>query len=184
MSQGHKAKRALQSLGVSIGVGIGVLLGGLYSLQWLFGVVNSIQILLLGCALVAAILYVSFSIRSFAYSVKGAGLRVVRNSLIAVLAGFLFTIATSAYYTGEGVNVFFTRFGFWSQFQTLMTGVFPLWSSMAFVIVSVFSFDYARRTASGPPSRLVRWVAFGTTAFAVVIIAIVVTSATYTAIFG
>ncbi len=184
MSLGQKAKRGLQSLGVSIGVAVAVLLAALYSLQWMFGFVNSIQLVLLGCASLAAILYVPFSIRSFAYSVRGAALRVTRNTLVALLAGFLFTIATSSYYSSERVNVFYTRFEFWSQFQTLMTGVLPLWSCVAFLIVSVFSFDYARRTSGAPTSKMLRWVAVGTTAFAVVIIGIVVASATYTAMFG
>src|SRR5450759_42581 len=145
MSRRQTATRISQSLGVSIGAAIAVLLGSLYALQWTFGLVNSIQLVLVGCALLSAILYVSLSVRSFTYGVRGAVVRVTRNAAMALLAGFLFTIATSSYYTGEGVNVFYTRFGVWSQFQTLMTGVLPLWSCVAFLIVSVFSLDYTRR---------------------------------------
>jgi len=104
-----------------------------------------------GSAFAAAILYASVSIRSFHSRVLGTLLRVLRNILIAVPAGFLFTIATSALYSHHpvgGLAPGYTILGiqFWSYFNVLFSvGDGPVWSCLAFVMVSAFGLEYTRR---------------------------------------
>jgi hypothetical protein len=99
---GQRVSNALQSLGVSIGVCAVILLSAYAAFQ--FGPLHiSEQIMSpfgpgwtlvqYGCAFAAAILYASFSIKSFNGRVLSTILRVARNVVIAVPAGFLFTIA-------------------------------------------------------------------------------------------
>jgi hypothetical protein len=143
---GLRVGRALQSLGLSIGAGFVVLLGALYSTQWIFGVANNALLVLLSCAFVSAILYMRFLVRSFNYAASVATTKVARNAVIALLAAFLFTIATASYY---GVKMLSGE-GFWFNFRNLMTGPFSLWAPVAFLIVTVFSFNYSRRRVRSP----------------------------------
>jgi hypothetical protein len=142
---------ALPSLGLSIGAGFIVLLGALYSTQWIFGVANNALFVLFGCAVVSAVLYVRFAMRSFSYTASVATTKVARNAIIALLVAFLFAIATSSYYVGDGVNMLSrSGFSFWFYFQNLMTGPFSLWAPVAFVAVTVFGFNYSRRRVRSP----------------------------------
>jgi hypothetical protein len=143
---GLRVGRALQSLGLSVGAGFVVLLGALFSTQWIFGVANNAVFVLFGYAVVAAILYTRFLMRSFNYDASVVTIKVARNAGIALLAAFLFTIATASYY---GVNIL-SRSGSWFNFQNLMTGPFSLWAPVAFLIVTVFSFNYSRRRVRSP----------------------------------
>jgi hypothetical protein len=148
---GPRVKSALQSLAVSLGAGFVVLLGALYSTQWIFGFANNALFVLFGCAVVAAVLYVRFSMRSLNYTASVATTKVARNAVIALLAAFLFTIATSSYYVGDGVNILSrSGFWFWFYFQTLMTGPISLWAPIAFLVVTVFSFNYSRMRVRSP----------------------------------
>lgn len=125
----------------------------------------AVQSAYLDLSFVTTILYVIFSVKSLRYNISEAMRKLGRNILVAVLGGFLFTIATQAYY---GVNLFTgmdcqpfhqdtvglavcPHHAFWQGFYFLMTHILPLWSFVALVVVSVFSLDYARRQRNALP---------------------------------
>jgi hypothetical protein len=145
VTPGHRVTTALKSLGLAIGTAFVVLLAALFGTQAILGVANNAPFALFGFAILAAILFVGFSIRSFKCSASIATTKLARNAVIALLAAFLFTIATSSYYVGDGVNILSRSEFFWFYFQTLMTGPLSLWAPVAFLVVTVFSFDNSRR---------------------------------------
>jgi hypothetical protein len=161
---GPRMSRALQSLGVSVGVCGAIVLSAYAAFQFSppnialqfvpFPFTSGFDLLMFGSAFAAAILYASVSIRSFHSRALGTLLRVLRNILIAVPAGFLFTIAVSALYSNHpvgGLAPGYTILGiqFWSYFNVLLSvGDGPVWSCLAFVVVSAFGFEYTRRRRS------------------------------------
>ena len=146
---GQQVSRILPSLGLSIIAGV-IAAFVINIFLATFGFFNgsvsesAIQSVIFGWAFVTAILYAVFSVRSFRYSIWGAMLRLGRNILVALIAGFLFTIVTSASYSNI---LFFDNMSF------LMNHILPLWFFVALVVVSVFSLDYARRQRSALPPR-------------------------------
>ena len=146
LTPGQKVTTALKSLGLAIGAAFALLLAALFGTQAIFGVANNAPFVLFGFAILAAILFVEFSMRSFKCSASIATAKLARNAVIALLAGFAFTIATSSYYVSDGMNIL-SRSGssFWVNFHFLMTGAFSLWAPAAFLVVILFSFDYSRR---------------------------------------
>src|SRR5580692_10905657 len=105
-----RVSRALKSLGLAIGAAFVVLLGALFSAEAIFGIANNAPFVLFGIAVLAAILFVGFSMRSFKCTSSTAATKLARNAVIAVLAAFVFTVATSSYY---GLNVLsWSRFDF------------------------------------------------------------------------
>ena len=146
VTPGHRVTTALKSLGLAIGAAFVILLAALYGTQAIVGVANNAPFVLIGFATLAAILFVGFSIRSFKCSASIATTKLARNAVITLLAALAFTIATSSYYVSDGMNIL-SRSGssFWFNFRFLMMGPFSLWAPVAFLVVTVFSFDYSRR---------------------------------------
>jgi hypothetical protein len=158
---GQRMIGALQSLGVSVGVCGAIILSAYAAFQFSppsialqfmpLPFTSGFEPLMFGSAFAAAILYASVSIRSFHSRFLGTLLRVLRNILIAVPAGFLFTIATSALYSNHptyGLAPGYTILGiqFWSYFNFLFSvGDGPVWSCLAFVVLSAFGLEYTRR---------------------------------------
>lgn len=134
-----KASLIEASLGVSFAVGVIVLLGTLYSLQFVFGNVDPLGFSIPVWITAAAITYLVISTRSLGCEIKGALLRLGRNFLVALLGGFIFTLATSSFYSNEPF------YDFWAYMRFLMTGILVLWFSVAFVVVCAFNVYYSRR---------------------------------------
>ena len=146
-----RTKMTASSLGLSLGVAFAGLLSALYITQWIYGVANNAIFVLEGEAALAAILYLAFSVRVLSYDLfPEAVLKFGRNLVLAVAIGFIFTITTSEFYN-SGVNVLLmSGVPLRNELEILLTGVIPLWTSVAFFVVTVFSFDYARRSTKGP----------------------------------
>jgi hypothetical protein len=151
VTPGHRVTTALKSLGLAIGSAFVVLLAALFGTQAILGVANNAPFALFGFAILAAILFVGFSMRLFKCSASIATTKLARNAVIALVAGFAFTIATSSYYVSDGMNIL-SRSGssFWFYFHFLMMGPLSLWAPVAFLVVTVFSFDYSRRRVHSP----------------------------------
>ncbi len=141
----ERTMSVLKSLGVSIVVGVFILLGVLYLTQLFFGNIDSFLIIIFGCTILSAILYAAISARSFNYNAIDIIGKLARNASVAVLTGFLFTIVTSGHYSNVASIFFLSGDQFLGFFEFLMRGVVPLLSCIAFLIISVFSFDYTRR---------------------------------------
>ena len=161
----REERTMLVSFGISIVVGIitcGILI--LSSLVFTNVSFNAFQSAILGLSFATAIFYVILSVGWLKCSASVTVLRLGKNILVAVVGGFLFTIATETYYgvnlftgmdcqpfrqylAGEGMPVC-PHHAFWQGFYFLTTRVLPLWSFVALVVVCVFTFDYARRQRS------------------------------------
>lgn len=134
--------RILVSLGLSIVAGV---IAGFAMINFLeiFGLINDgegvIRGVIFSWAIVTAILYVVLSVRSLKQGEWGITVRLGRNIVVAVLGGFLFTIATGNSYS----NV-----AFYNNLSFLTSHIFPIWFFVAFVITSVFTFDYSWRQRS------------------------------------
>jgi hypothetical protein len=139
-----RVSRALKSLGLAIGVSFVVLLGALYGAQAIFGLANNAPFVLFGIAVLAAILFVGFSVRSFKCTSSRAAAKAARNVIVGLLAGFLFTVATSSYYDASLLSKVGSPI-WWDNFQQVMMAPFWIWASVAFLAVTIFSFDYSRR---------------------------------------
>jgi hypothetical protein len=167
---GPRMSSGLQSLGVSVGVCAAILLSTYAVFQFSpskialqfepFPFYSGFDLLVFGSAFVAAILYASVSMRSFNSRVRGTLLRELRNVVIAVPVGFLFTIAVSALYSTHpagGLAPGYSILGiqFWSYFTALLSvGDGPVWSCLAFVVVSAFGLEYTRRMRASSKAAL------------------------------
>jgi hypothetical protein len=150
-----RVSRTLQSFGISVGVGAVILLSAYASFQFGPAYVREQMMspfgpgwtfLQYGCAFAAAVLYAAISIKSFNGRLLGTILRVARNAVIAVPAGFLFTIA---FYSNlnPGVASCCRGIQFLNYFDALFrVGDGPLWSCLAFVVISIFGLEYTRRS--------------------------------------
>lgn len=132
----------LSTLGISVGSGALILLASLYGLQFIFGVANTIGLAMLGLSVIAAVTYVAFSVRAFRNDIPSALVRLGRNFLVSLAGGFLFTVATSGFYSNAPF------YEFWNYFQFLMKGPLALWSCVAFLSVTVFALDYSRKLSN------------------------------------
>ncbi|MDG6907690.1 MAG: hypothetical protein JRN20_18105 [Nitrososphaerota archaeon] len=130
-------------MGVSFATGVIVLLGTLYGLQFARREADyGIGIMPVWAAL-AAIAYFMISTKLFGADTKETLLRLGRNLLVALLGGFIFTLATSSFYG----DVLFSLSGseFWNYFEFLMTGILLLWFSIAYIIANAFNICYSKR---------------------------------------
>lgn len=137
-----QASRIEASLGVSFATGVVAVLGTLYGLQFAYGEVNDFIGIIPGLAAAAAIAYFVIFTKSFGSSIKGALLRLGRNLLVALLGGFVFTLATSSFYG----NALFSLSGseFWNYLHFLTTGILLLWFSVALIVTSAFNIYYSQ----------------------------------------
>ncbi len=151
---GPRVSNVLQSLGVSVGVCVAILLSAFAAFQ--FGTPYIREQMLspfgpgwtfvsYGCAFAAAILYASFSLKSFNGRVLGTILRLARNFAVAVPTGFIFAIALYSNRGTPGLAACCSGVQFWSYFDVLFRiGNGPLWSCLAFVMISIFGLEYTR----------------------------------------
>lgn len=138
-----RVSRALKSLGLGIGAAFVVLVGALSATNAIFGVANDAPFVLFGIAVLAGLVFVGFSMRTFMCTSSTAAIKLGRNSTVAILAALAFSLVTSSYY---GLDVLsWSGFNFWFEFRNLITGPFALWAPVAFLVVTIFSFDYSRR---------------------------------------